>query len=163
MGKQPSILDFSTTDLSKEIASKEEIRKYNSQRFEMEMLDGILYEDSKTRVCVAYQDVSSDAFWVRGHMPGFPLMPGVLMCECAAQAASYVASKEVCLPEDYIVGLGGLDGVKIRGSVRPGDRLLVVARLESVRHNTLLVSFEAVVNGEVVAEGKIRGIGFRKE
>ena len=88
MAKKPLILDLSEYDLNHVVADIEEIRRYNPQRYEMEQLTAICYEDREQTVCVGYKDLTEDEFWVRGHMPGMPLMPGVIMCEAAAQVAA---------------------------------------------------------------------------
>ena len=67
------------------LADQDAIRRCNPQRFEMEQLDAIVHLDTEASIIVGYKDVRHDEFWVRGHMPGYPLMPGVLMCEAAAQ------------------------------------------------------------------------------
>src|SRR6266403_2258395 len=82
-------LDPSTVDFSRVLVDKEGLRKTNPQRFEMEHLDTVLYLDREQHVLVGYKDVRPDEFWVRGHMPGYPLLPGVLMCEASAQLCSY--------------------------------------------------------------------------
>ena len=71
------------------LADREAIRQVNPQRFEMEQLTAIVYVDPVNHVIVGYKDVRHDEFWVRGHMPDYPLLPGVLMCEAAAQLCSY--------------------------------------------------------------------------
>ncbi|MDO4584270.1 MAG: 3-hydroxyacyl-ACP dehydratase FabZ family protein [Planctomycetia bacterium] len=157
MGKQPTLVDLSTIDWNTVVRTREQIRQYNPHRFEMELLTAVAYEDDEKRIAVGYQDVPADAFWCRGHMPGFPLMPGVIICECAAQLASYYAIKLECITQG-IVGLGGLDQVKFRGIVRPGDRLVLITRLARVRHNMMVIDFEAAVDNEIVAEGQIKGI-----
>ena len=84
-----AIFDHTTLDLNKVVISQEEIRKANPQRFEMEHLDGILLIDPEKQIVIGYKDVRNDEFWVRGHMPGYPILPGVIMCESAAQLCSY--------------------------------------------------------------------------
>src|SRR5258707_7869923 len=81
--------DLANIDLTRVEVDKEGIRKLLPQRFEMEQLDAIVFADWKNALIVGYKDVRADEFWVRGHMPDFPLMPGVLMCEAAAQLCSY--------------------------------------------------------------------------
>ena len=93
MAKKPALVDWDSLDLTHILADKEEIRKQNPHRYEMEMLTAIVYEDYENQLCIGYQDVSPDSFWVRGHMPGYPIMPGVLICESAAQLASFYAHK----------------------------------------------------------------------
>ena len=56
------------------------------QRFEMEQLTAIIHIDVENKLIVGYKDIEAGEFWVRGHMPDYPLLPGVLMCEAAAHA-----------------------------------------------------------------------------
>ena len=93
MAKKQLILDFSEYDLNTVIADIEEIHRWNPQRYEMEQLTAICFEDSQRCICVGYKDLGPDEFWARGHMPGMPLMPGVIMCEAAAQLSSYFARR----------------------------------------------------------------------
>src|SRR5713101_7735153 len=87
----PPELHFDTAqlDFSNVIVDQDAIRRVNPQRFEMEQLDAIVYLDLANRIIVGYKDIRYDEFWVRGHMPGYPLLPGVLMCEASAQLCSY--------------------------------------------------------------------------
>src|SRR6056297_2184953 len=85
--------DISQIDFDHVVADLTEIRKYNKQRHEMEQLTAIVYESREEEICVGYKDISRDEFWVRGHMPQMPLMPGVIMLEAAAQISSYFAQK----------------------------------------------------------------------
>ena len=84
-----ALVDPATFDTSRVIADREAIRRGNPQRFEMEQLTAIIHLDPEEHLVIGYKDVEADEFWVRGHMPGYPLLPGVLMCEAAAQLASY--------------------------------------------------------------------------
>jgi 3-hydroxyacyl-[acyl-carrier-protein] dehydratase len=157
VAKRSLILDHSEYDLNHVVADLEEINRYNPQRFEMTQLTAICYEDNVRNVCVGYKDLTTDDFWVRGHMPGLPLMPGVIMCEAAAQVASYYALKQK-LMDAKMVGYGGLDEVRFRGVVRPGDRFVVVARLLKVRRAMLTCEFQCFVDQNVVCEGILKGI-----
>src|SRR3989304_2463245 len=62
-------------------------------------------EDQERKICVGYKDLRPDEFWARGHMPNMPLMPGVIMCEAAAQVASYYSHKYKLM--EGIIGFGG--------------------------------------------------------
>ncbi len=152
------LVDPAALDLTRVIADLEEIRRYNPQRFEMEQLTAIVLEDPRQQLCVGYKDVTPDEFWVRGHMPGKPLMPGVIICEAAAQLSSYFVQKYDLMGCDMI-GLGGLEEVRFRGMVRPGDRLIIAAKLLKVRRGAMIVcTFQAYVGENLVCEGKIKGI-----
>jgi len=152
------IVDPDLLDFDKPIADIEAIRGLNPQRHEMEQLTAILYEDTDRHVCAAYLQTSMDSFWVRGHMPGMPLMPGMLMIEAAAQVASFFTQRHDLLGA-AMVGFGGVDNVKFRGVVLPGDRLIVMVKLVKARRNRMIVAqFQGVVDGQIVCEGELKGI-----
>jgi 3-hydroxyacyl-[acyl-carrier-protein] dehydratase len=154
--KKPLILDFSEYDLDNVIADVEEIRRYNPQRFEMEHLTAICYEDLKRNIVVGYKDLGPDEFWARGHMPGMPLMPGVIMCEAAAQLSGYYGHKHQLIAG--MVGFGGLKEVRFRGVVRPGNRFVIVSRLLKLRRSIMICEFQCFVNQNLVCEGILKGI-----
>ena len=95
MPEKELLVDLDSIDLTSPIADLDEIRKYNPQRFEMEQLTGVLYENMDEGVAVAYKDITDEDFWTRGHMPNMPLMPGVVMLEACAQACSFFCQKTV--------------------------------------------------------------------
>jgi 3-hydroxyacyl-[acyl-carrier-protein] dehydratase len=161
--KKDLIADISTIDFDNVIADIEEIRKYNPQRFAMEHLTAIVYEDPENHICVGYKDVKSDEFWVPGHMPGMPLMPGIVMLEAVAQISSYYTQKNDLLGTE-MVGFGGLDGVRFRGVVLPGSRLILMCQLQKVRRGRIIVSrFQGVVGDSIVLEGILKGIAIPVE
>ena len=152
------IVDPSLIDPDKPIADIEEIRRYNPQRFEMEQLTSILYEECETHSCAALKQVTEDEFWVRGHMPGMPLMPGVVMLEAVAQLSSYFTQKFDLLGAE-MVGFGGVDDVRFRGVVTPGDQLILMVKLAKVRRGRMIVAaFQGHVRDTKVLEGTLRGI-----
>jgi 3-hydroxyacyl-[acyl-carrier-protein] dehydratase len=153
------ILDWAEIDFNRVIADLAEIRRFNPQRYEMEQLTAICYDNHVEHVCAGYKDITENEFWVRGHMPGMPLMPGVLICESAAQMCSYYAHKHKLLGDCKVVGFGGLEDVRFRDPVRVGDRLVIVCKMIKVRPGAIIVCrFQAFVNQGLVADGKIKGI-----
>jgi 3-hydroxyacyl-[acyl-carrier-protein] dehydratase len=157
VAKKQLILDFTEYDLNHVEADIETIRRYNPQRFEMEQLTATCYENRETHTCVGYKDLGPDEFWTRGHMPGLPLMPGVIMCEAAAQLASYY-SHRYNLMEAGVIGFGGLEDVRFRGVVRPGDRFVIVSRLLKLRRSIMTCEFQCFVNQNLVCEGVLKGV-----
>src|SRR5262245_54133493 len=111
-----ALVDPATIDTSRVLVDREGIRQANSQRFEMEQLTAILAIDTERHLIIGYKDVEPDEFWVRGHVPGYPLMPGVLICEAAAQLSSFYCH-EIKIVEDGFLGFGGMDDVRFRGLV----------------------------------------------
>jgi len=152
------ILDPATLDLNAIVADAQAIRRYNPQRFEMEQLTAIVHDDVETGIVAGYREVTDQEFWVRGHMPGLPLMPGVIMCEAAAQVCSYhVMANE--LMEAEMIGFGGLDDVRFRGPVAPGNQLIVIAQKMQLRPKAMVrCRFQCFVKDRLVCEGQIRGI-----
>ncbi len=157
MSPKALILDPSEYDPDTAIADIEEIRRFIPQRYEMEQLTAICYEDRDRHICVGYKDLGPDEFWIRGHMPGLPIMPGVMMCEAAAQLASYYAQK-LQLMDAEIIAFGGLQDVRFRGFVKPGNRFVVVVRLLRVRSSMLSCQFQCLVANDLVCEGILKGV-----
>lgn len=162
MPRKTLILDPSKLDLDHVVADIEQIRRYNPQRYEMEQLTAIVYEDPERAVCAGYKDLGPNEFWIRGHMPGTPIMPGVIMCEAAAQLAGYY-TKRFNLMDTPIVGFGGLEDVRFRGVVRPGERFVIVAKLLRVRSTLMTCQFQCFVRNNMVCEGIVKGVPIPEE
>jgi len=157
------ILDPSSIDFDTVIADMEEIRRCIPHRFEMEQLTAILIADLESRICVGYKDVTSSEFWVSGHMPGMPLMPGVIMCEAAAQLAAYLVGKHKWFG-DSVLGFAGLNDVHFRGTVQPGDRLLLMIKQLRFRPKAMITcKFQGFVDGEMVFDGKLKAVPLPKD
>jgi 3-hydroxyacyl-[acyl-carrier-protein] dehydratase len=156
------LLDPAQLDLSKVIADREAIRKVNLQRHEMEQLDAVVYVDTVNHVIAGYKDVRPDEFWVRGHMPGAPLLPGVLMCEAAAQLCSYYVAAHVGLAGDFL-GFAGMDNVRFRGAVRIGDRLLLVAKGVRIRLKQIMCNVQGLVGSNLVFQAEVIGVALRRQ
>jgi 3-hydroxyacyl-[acyl-carrier-protein] dehydratase len=152
------LVDLSQVDFDHPLATLDDIRRVNPQRYEMEQLTAVVYVDEREYACVGYKDVTEDEFWVRGHMPDLPLMPGVMMLESIAQLCSFVTQRYDLLG-CAIVGFGGLEDVRFRDPVLPGDRLIVMCKLKKVRRGAMIVSrFQGVVKDRIVIEGTLKGI-----
>lgn len=158
MAGKDLIVELSKLDFENPIADIEGIRSQNPQRFEMEQLTAIVYEDTEKHICVGYKDITEKEFWVRGHMPNMPLMPGVVMLEAAAQLCSFYVQKHDLLGAP-MVGFGGLEDVRFRDPVLVGSRLVLMCELIKLRKGRMLVSrFQGVVGESVAVEGIIKGI-----
>jgi len=155
MPPQPYI-DLAALDQSKIAVSKADIYKVNPHAYEFQLLDGIFFVDDANGVCVGFHDCRSDEYWVRGHIPGRPLMPGVLMIETAAQLVSYVGMSRN--PGKGFLGFGGVTDVKFRGQVVPGDRLIMVAKEVEYRPRRISAAAQGFVKDQLVFEGLITGM-----
>jgi 3-hydroxyacyl-[acyl-carrier-protein] dehydratase len=149
--------ELAKLDFDHVVADKDAIRRVNPQRQEMEQLDAIVYVDSAAHVVAGYKDVLDDEFWVRGHMPGYPLFPGVLMCEAAAQLCSYQIKTETDWGGDFI-GFGGMEKVRFRGPVRPGDRLVLIAKATKWDRRQTVYNVQGFVGTTMVFHADIIGV-----
>jgi 3-hydroxyacyl-[acyl-carrier-protein] dehydratase len=149
------IFDLSGIDLDAVVADQEMIRAINPQRGDMEHLNGVNWYDAKEQRIIGYKDVRPDEFWVEGHIPGRPLLPGVLMIEAAAQLASFYV-KGVSKYDGFI-GFGGVEDCKFRQQVIPGSRLYLIAQQDHARHRRFKSRMQGIVNGQIVFEATIIG------
>ncbi len=150
------LTDLKEIDIDKPEMGIEEIRAINPHRHEMEQLTAILKFDPDNKLIVGYKDVTADEFWVRGHIPGRPLMPGVIMVEAAAQLCTFYYKKAI--PDDRFLGFGGVDKVKFRGTVVPGDKLILIAKNLELRPRRAIFDTQGVVDDRIVFEARIIGM-----
>lgn len=150
-------LDINTLDLSNVIADKTAIYSLLPHRYEFERLDAIVYMDGETGLMAGYHDLTEDEFWVKGHIPGRPLFPGVMMIETAAQLVSYCAMT-IMQKSDGFLGFAAVDAVKFRGSIVPGQRLLMVGKMLEMRDRRCRGAIQGFVEGKMAFEGEITGM-----
>ena len=162
MADELVVADLSAYDFDRPVAGIEQIREANPHRFEFEMLTGIVHLDPAKHVIVGFKDMKADDFWTRGHMPGFPLFPGVLMCEAAAQMCGFYYTTQKVGAPGALLGLAGVDEARFIRPVRPGERLVMVGT--GVKVNRRLTRFRVVgqVGTEKAFEAVITGVPLGK-
>jgi 3-hydroxyacyl-[acyl-carrier-protein] dehydratase len=151
-------LDPSRLDLERVLADQEAIRQVNPQRFEMEQLTAIVHVDPEQHLIAGYKDVRPDEFWVRGHLPDYPLMPGVLMCEAAAQLCSYYIVKHENVLQGDFIGFAGLENVRFRTPVHPGDRLVLIAKARRLHRRQTIFNVQGFVGPTMVFHADVIGV-----
>lgn len=157
----PAILDISTVDLTRVLADKAKLRTVLPQRFEMEQIDAIVVCNREEGIVIGYKDVSGDEFWAKGHMPGMPIFPGVLICESAAQICSFHALTETVIGGNF-VAFGGMENVRFRAMVRPGDRLVMVAKAGKINRRQMNYAVQGFVGQTLVFHGDIIGMAVNR-
>jgi len=151
------ILDPRHIDLSRVVADVEQIRRYNPQRGHMEQLTAVVLIDQSRHLVAGYKEVGHDEFWVEGHMPGYPILPGVIMCEAAAQLVNYYAMVHGIL-RDSLLGLGGIEDARFRAPVRPGDRLVLVGQGKRVDRRQTVFDAQGFVGSSMVFHCRVIGV-----
>ena len=107
--------------------------------------------------CIAEHDFTGEEWYLRGHFPGNPIVPGVILAESLAQTATVMA---MALP-DYRDGLGlfaGIDEMRFKRIVRPGETGRFEATMEKMRRGYARVAVKAFVGTELAAEGTIQAV-----
>src|SRR5687768_11562979 len=149
------LFDISSIDLNGIAYDQEQIRVANPQRGDMEHLNGIVWADADAGHIIGFKDVREDEFWVPGHIPGRPLMPGVLMIEAGAQLASFYTRKFVGWKG--FIGFGGADEIRFRQPVPPGRRMYLIGQKLWERHHRINCKIQGMVDGNMVFECSIVG------
>jgi 3-hydroxyacyl-[acyl-carrier-protein] dehydratase len=149
------LYDITGIDLNQVIFDQEAIRLRNPQRGDMEHLDAIVWVNPELGRIIGYKDVRADEFWAPGHIPGRPLLPGVLMIEAAAQLCSF-HTREYEKWTGFI-GFGGAEDIRFRIPVVPGQRLYIIAQKSWIRHGRFACKTQGLVDGQIAFEASIIG------
>ncbi len=159
------LFDYKRFNYDKPLYDINAIRKMNAQRHEMEQLTGIVWVDEAAGGIIGFKDVTDDEFWIKGHMPGFPLMPGVLLCESAAQLAAFFVRKHNLLKAGDFMGFGGMDEIRFRQAIFPPGRVIFMAKSIRIRPRVVAqFKIQAYVNDTLAMEGSLLGVPIsRKE
>jgi 3-hydroxyacyl-[acyl-carrier-protein] dehydratase len=105
---------------------------------------------------VGYKMVSYNEPWTMGHFPGNPVMPGVLVIEALAQVSGILAyASDPFDPSTNLMYFLGVDKMKFRHTVTPGDRLDLHARVAHHRSNVWKMEAEATVDSTLCAQGQL--------
>lgn len=132
------------------------IAEVNPQAYEMAQLDGIIWHDLDKMMCLGFKDITDHEFWVRGHIPGRPIMPGVIMVEAAAQLCSFFMKKIYGL--EGFIGFSGIERTKFRETVVPGDRLYLLGHIDKVRSRQFSATVQGVTNDKMAFDTVISGM-----
>jgi 3-hydroxyacyl-[acyl-carrier-protein] dehydratase len=107
--------------------------------------------------CVARRTLRADDFWFAGHFPGNPVMPGVLIVEALAQTATVAAASDVAggAMAGKIGLFAGIDKVRFKRVVKPGDTMLLEAEIIAVHGPVGRAKVRATVDGQLACRGEL--------
>ena len=135
--------------------SLKEIKRRLKHRYPFLLVDRILELEEGKR-CRALKNVTGNEAFFQGHFPGQPIFPGVLIVEALAQAAgiaSYALAEDADKLHTFFVGM---DNVRFKNPVIPGDQLILETEVVNRRRNILFLKGEALVDGKVVASAEFK-------
>jgi 3-hydroxyacyl-[acyl-carrier-protein] dehydratase len=139
---------------SPQIFSLEDIQKILPHRYPFALVDRII-EYVPGKKAVGIKNVTFNEPHFQGHFPGRPLMPGVLIVEAMAQVGGVVLTQLPDLEGSLFV-FAGIDKVRFRRPVVPGDQLLMTTELLSIKRRRFgKMQARATVDGQRVAEGEL--------
>jgi 3-hydroxyacyl-[acyl-carrier-protein] dehydratase len=133
-----------------------EVMKYLPHRPPFLLVDGVL-EMKEGESLVAVKNVTMNEPFFVGHFPNHPVMPGVLIVEALAQAAGILAYKSTnTLPSDGVLYLfAGIDNVRFRRVVLPGDQLRLEVKLLWQKREIWKLEAKAYVDGELACSADL--------
>ena len=134
--------------------SSEEILGLLPHRFPFALIDRVI-EHVPGKKAVALKNVTINEPQFQGHFPERPLMPGVLIVESMAQVGGIIVAQMPDLPKGLFV-FAGINNVKFRRPVLPGDQLVITCELLSIKRKRFgKVKGEAYVDGKLVCSGEL--------
>jgi 3-hydroxyacyl-[acyl-carrier-protein] dehydratase len=154
-----ALVDLDGVDLEKvELTPDQIYGPILPHRHEFALLSGINKIDTEKGFGVGWKDVRADEFWCRGHFPGYPVLPGVLIVEAAAQLAVVYYRMTVGKGGKGLFFFAGIDEVKFREAVKPGTKLILTCKPEELKFKRSRFKCQAIVEGRIAYEGTITGI-----
>jgi len=135
--------------------SREGLAKSIPHRGDMLLLDHIAWVDEPGSRALAVKHLRHDEFWVAGHFPDQPVMPGVLMVEAGAQLALYLCKQS--MPESEAGTLLRIENARFRSGAAPGDTLLILCSLVERNRNLFSYDVQGLVGDRIAFDGRIVG------
>ena len=132
-----------------------DIIKYIPHRYPFLLVDRILEIQGDEKI-IGIKNVSFNENFFQGHFPDRPVMPGVLICEAMAQVGAIFAhNARGGMEDNKVFVLTGLDNVKFKRPVEPGDQLVIIVEFEKVRQNLWKFHARATVADDFVAAAEL--------
>lgn len=126
---------------------RSEIKQILPHREPMLLVDEVILEND---VAYATYQVRGDEFFLQGHFPDYPVVPGVILCEIMAQSSALLLVEELV---GRIPFYAGIDKVRFKQQVRPGDLLNVKAKIIQRKNLLFVVDAEISVAGNLCTKG----------
>jgi 3-hydroxyacyl-[acyl-carrier-protein] dehydratase len=136
----------------------EEIKTFLPHRAPMLLVDSLEEEivtndnGEVTRYAIGTYHVRGDEFFLQGHFPDYPVVPGVILCEMMAQSCALLLGDELKEKRPLYTGI---DKVRFKYQVRPGDTIVLRSTITEHRRGLVLAKAEATVDGKLCCRGNL--------
>ena len=133
-----------------------EIMALLPHRYPLLLVDRVLELVPNERI-LAYKNISVNEEVFNGHFPGAPIFPGVLTIEALAQASGILgfASTNTTADDGKLYLFAGVDKVRFKRTVVPGDQLMLSSKVEAVKRNIWRFRTKATVDGEIACQATL--------
>ena len=152
------LIDIAGHDLSNVHVAPEQLDALLPQCGDMRHLDRVVWMNEAYTQAIGVKEVREDEFWVPGHIPGRPLLPGVIMIEAAAQLSSVLYQYKIGLDNAGFLGFTRVDHCIFRGSVEPGDTLVLLSVEKKFQRRRFSCFAQGLKDGAVVFEVQCTGM-----
>ena len=138
--------------------TQEEIKTFLPHRKPMLLVDSLEEEmvtndnGEAVRYAIGTYHVRGDEFFLQGHFPDYPVVPGVILCEMMAQSCALLLGDEL---KDKRPLYTGIDKVRFKYQVRPGDTIILRSTITERRRALVLAKAEATVDGKLCCRGNL--------
>ncbi len=150
------IFDISAIDPAGTMISATQLADYIPHQGHMRQIDRIIWHSSDFTRALAIKKVRDDEFWCAGHIPGKPILPGVLMIESGAQVASVMYFAR--MNHRNFAGFTRIEDTVFRGMVVPGDDLYLLALEIKFNPRRFISRVQGIVRDKIVFESTITGM-----
>ena len=136
----------------------EEIKTFLPHREPMLLVDSLEEEivigtnGEVTRYAIGTYHVRGNEFFLQGHFPDYPVVPGVILCEMMAQSCALLLGDEIKTKRPLYTGI---DNVRFKYQVRPGDTIILRSTITERRQSLIFAKAEAKVDGKLCCRGNL--------
>ena len=133
--------------VSKADMNREELMQVMPHREPMLLVD---HSEKTDEGVISEYTIPDDPYYTRGHFPGNPIVPGVILCEIMAQGSVLLFHEKL---KDKLALYAGMDKVRFKHSVHPGDKVTVRSRMTNCRGSFISVEATATIPAGICASG----------
>lgn len=138
------------------VIDRKGLEEWIPHRGHMLQIDGVLWHSPDYTKGVAIKHVRDDEFWVPGHIPGRPILPGVLMIEASAQLSCIMYFARI--NKGKFAGFTRIENSVFRGTVEPGDDLLLLSLEHKFHPRRFVADVQGMVKDKIVFESRVTGM-----